>query len=207
MISAQWMSQEVAEGDREGVSWLQVNRNQANIALSDISWLLLILKKYVPGKGDPSCHFSVGFLLTKEVIVRWYQESLSLGHKWMPNTHSSREYESLRGLESIQPILTSKKLPSNTLFVFLGGGTQETLISFHTIIHHNQRGTARAAPSPSCWLHQRLAAQIQFYDVNLGLPLRNFLWGIWFFSGFHFKNDFLHPQSIKICFHQKTLSW
>ena len=36
------MSQEVAEGDGEGVGWLQVNRNQANIALSNISWLLLI---------------------------------------------------------------------------------------------------------------------------------------------------------------------
>lgn len=42
MISGQWMSQEVAEGDGEGVGWLQVNRNQANIALSNISWLLLI---------------------------------------------------------------------------------------------------------------------------------------------------------------------
>ncbi|KAJ7407985.1 hypothetical protein BTVI_61431 [Pitangus sulphuratus] len=29
--------------------------------------------------------------------------------------------------------------PSNTLFVFLERVTQETLISFHTIIHHNQK--------------------------------------------------------------------
>lgn len=64
------MSQAVAEGDREGLGWLQANRNQANVALSNISWLLLILKKNVPGRGDPSCHFSVGFLLTEEVPVR-----------------------------------------------------------------------------------------------------------------------------------------
>lgn len=56
MISRQWMSQEVAEGDREGVGWLQVNRNQANIALSNISWLLFILKKICPWQG--------GFLLS-----------------------------------------------------------------------------------------------------------------------------------------------
>lgn len=57
----------------------------------------------------------------------------------MPNSYSSWVYVSPKGLESIQAILTRKKLASNALFVFLGGGIPETLISFHTIIHHNQR--------------------------------------------------------------------
>lgn len=32
-----------------------------------------------------------------------------------------------------------QEAPGNTLFVFLERVTQETLISFHTIIHHNQK--------------------------------------------------------------------